>query len=161
MPELREQFKPAAVETIKDNQSLTFWYYKPDIQGIETLTLTQYEDWPLQIEAKIQCADMENEPETTPAPDPAQTAPAASEPKAEAKAEPAPAPVPTPKHDAAPVAKPAPKAVSAQNMPAIMEGSSHALIKVVLVIVLMIVVVYVALVYFSNGGDWNLLNMLK
>lgn len=163
MPELREQFKPAAVETIKDNQSLTFWYYKPDIQGIETLTLTQYEDWPLQIEAKIQCADMENEPETTPAP--AQTAPAASEPKAEAKAEPkaepAPAPVPAPKHDAAPVAKPAPKAVSAQNMPAIMEGSSYALVKVVLVIVLMIVVVYVALVYFSNGGDWNLLNMLK
>ena len=44
-------------------------------------------------------------------------------------------------------------------MPAIMEGSSHALVKVVLVIVLMIVVVYVAL--FSNGGDWNLLNMLK
>ena len=42
-----------------------------------------------------------------------------------------------------------------------MEGSSHALVKVVLVIVLMIVVVYVALVYFSNGGDWNLLNMLK
>lgn len=63
VPELRNQFRPAAVEEINGNQVLTFWFYKPELKGIETVTLTQFEDWPLQAESKVQCTDMENEPE--------------------------------------------------------------------------------------------------
>ncbi|MBO4351619.1 MAG: hypothetical protein J6A01_11840 [Proteobacteria bacterium] len=80
MPEMRAAFKPAAVETVNGNQTLTFWFYKPEMMGLETLTMTQFEEWPMQLDAKIQCTDMENEPEAKP------ETKAAEAPKAEAEA---------------------------------------------------------------------------
>lgn len=67
MPEMRAAFKPASVEKVNDTMTLTLWFYKTELQGLETLTFSQYEDWPMQIDAKIQCTDMENEPEPVPA----------------------------------------------------------------------------------------------
>ena len=63
MPEIREKFAPACVRTENDNQVLTLWFYKPEYQGLESLHLVQFEDWPMQIEAKVEATDMENEPE--------------------------------------------------------------------------------------------------
>jgi len=88
VPDLRINFKPAHVEEVNGNQILTFWFYKPEPKDIETITLTQFEDWPLQAEAKVQCTDMENEPEKQP--EPVKAEPAKVEaPAAEAHAEPA------------------------------------------------------------------------
>lgn len=63
MPEMRKLFKPAAVETVNGNQCLEFWFYKIEAKGLETLSFTQFEDWPMQLDAKVQCTDMESEPE--------------------------------------------------------------------------------------------------
>lgn len=63
MPEIRERFKPASVEVENGNQVLTLWFYKPEYQGLESLHLIQFEDWPMQIDAKVEATDMENEPE--------------------------------------------------------------------------------------------------
>ena len=83
MPEMRAAFKPAVVEKVNDTMTLTLWFYQKEHQGLETLTFSQYETWPMQIDAKIQCTDMENEPEVQAA------APKAESPKTEepAKAE--------------------------------------------------------------------------
>lgn len=75
MPEMRAAFKPAEVETVNGNQTLTFWFYKPETMGLETLTMTQFDEWPMQLDAKIQCTDMENEPEAKPEPKAAAEAP--------------------------------------------------------------------------------------
>ena len=87
MPEMRAAFKPAVIERLDDGENytmtLTLWFYKTELQGLETLTFSQYftpkETWPMQIDAKIQCTDMENEPEKP------VEAPKAETPKAEAE----------------------------------------------------------------------------
>ncbi len=68
MPDMRAEFKPAAVENIDGTLSLTFWFYKPELLGLETITFTQMDGWPMQLNAKVQCTDMENEPEVKPDP---------------------------------------------------------------------------------------------
>lgn len=87
MPEMRAAFEPANVKDVNGNQTLTFWFYKPEFCGLETLSFTQFEDWPMQLEAKVQCSDMENEPEHAPEP-----VKPAEEPKKEVVSELAPAP---------------------------------------------------------------------
>ena len=81
MPDMRKLFKPAAVETVNGNQCLEFWFYKIEAKGLETLSFTQFEDWPMQLEAKVQCTDMESEPEAPaePAEPEAPSKPAVSE----------------------------------------------------------------------------------
>ena len=70
MPEIRKQFKPASVETVNGNQVLVLWFYKPEFCGLETLSFTQFEDWPMHLESHVECSDMENEPEVIEVPKP-------------------------------------------------------------------------------------------
>lgn len=134
MPELRKKFKTAAVETIDGNETLTFWFYKPEYQGLESFRLIQFEDWPMQIEIKVEASDLENEPEE---------AAAATEQVAEAKSEEAKAA----KEDDAVPAEASKDQVPAQGMP---------MAKVALVAVIaLIIIVYLALAMGMYGGELN------
>jgi hypothetical protein len=168
MPEIRKQFKPAAVENVNGNQVLTFWFYKPEFQGLETLTLTQFEEWPMQLDAKVQCSDMENEPEVVEPPKPAEPpkveAPKAEPPKAEIpKAEPPKPEVPKAEPPKPAVPKPEPRSaktdlVKADEASDVEESSSGG--KVVVIIIVLLIIAYVACAYFlgENPGsafDWT------
>lgn len=61
IPDIEKDFKPSVVTVDNGIRSIVFWFYRPDIMGIETLKMTQYEEWPVQLEVKIQCTEMENE----------------------------------------------------------------------------------------------------
>ncbi len=147
MPELRSEFKPAAVEKINDTNTLTFWFYKTELQGLETLTFTQFEEWPMQIDAKVRATDMENEPEKAPEPVKAE-APKAEEVVA-AKADEVPAKSEEEKKDEVP----------AKAEEGLGTGAKVAIIIAVLVIV------YLALVFTTGENlgepDWVLKTLLS
>ena len=164
VPQLREQFKTPAVEDINDNMTLTFWFYKPDTMGVETLTLRQYQDWPIQLEVKIQCTDMENEPET-PAP------------TVDAKPEPAQQPLPAAPQQTAtekvddgattldpPKATPVPRRSTAseaeQNLPVPKKSGSNGA-KIAIIAVFVIAILYIAFVFVLNGGNWNPMDFIN
>jgi len=139
--ELRQKFEPAAIKNVGDNRTLTFWFYQSEHQSIETLTLTQFEDWPLQIEAKVQCTDMENAVEAPPVTQ--EVKPSAPLPCAAKAAPSAPPALPTP-------------AVPAKA------SSSGGAAKIVVGTLLGLVVIYVLLALFSYGGDFTfILDLLK
>lgn len=153
VPDLRAQFKAPRVETINDNQTLEFWFYRPDTMGVETMILRQYQDWPLQIEVKIQCTDMENEPE-----------PAKAEPKVEAvqeTVEPQKIEAENAKQEQENASTPV---ESTQNLPvknektAVKKSGMSSGAKVAIVIILLLIIAYVALVFLANGGNWNILD---
>lgn len=182
MPEIRASFKPAAVETVNDNQTLTFWFFKPEVVGLETLTMTQFESWPMQLDAKIQCADMENEPEPradaikevkveqevkvetkVEAPktevkveEPKKEEPKKEEPKKEApKAE-------EPKKDALVEAKKdAVPEKKEDEVPAKVEDSSMGAGTKLLIVVVVLAAIYLALVYGYCDGDFTLAKIVQ
>ncbi len=64
VPDFRSKFVYGkATIDADDNRELIFWVYQPEIQGVENIILSQYQEWPIQVESKVLCADMENEPE--------------------------------------------------------------------------------------------------
>lgn len=148
MPEMRAEFKPSAVETINDTNTLTFWFYKPELQGLETLTFTQFEEWPMQIDSKIRCTDMENEPEKAPEPVKAE-APKAEPVKVEKKEEEV--KVSDKKETEASEIVPAKEdEVPAEESEGMSTGAKVGLVIAILVIL------YVVLVFTMANGDWTL-----
>ncbi|MBQ9817095.1 MAG: hypothetical protein IJM59_06510 [Proteobacteria bacterium] len=141
MPDMRKAFKPAAVENINGNQSLTFWFYKPEYCGLETLSFTQYEDWPMQLETKVQCSEMENEPEK-----PAETA---KEPVKETAPEPKKAEVAEHKEEqkAEETKDQLPEKAEGDKVPAESEGMGG---KIAIVIIVILIVVFVILYMTGN-----------
>lgn len=164
--DLRKAFAAPAVENINDNQTLTFWFYKPDVMGVETLILRQYQDWPIQLEVKIQCTDMENEPDRA-EPKPAEEK-SAEAPKTEEK----PAEAPKTEENSAdgaltldpPKAAPTPRrsdtASSSQTLPAQKSGGSAAG-KVLIAVIVILAVAYLAFVFLVNGGNFNPMDFIK
>lgn len=135
--DLRKNFKTAKIEKINDNDTVTFWFYLPHIVGVETLTLTQFEDWPIQVESQIQCTDMENDPSMMPkeaveevAIVPEKTSTTATDLEQ--------AEVATPKTEQAELVK--------------VQGSV-SVAKVIVAIIVIIIAVYLLLAYLSYGGD--------
>lgn len=168
MADIRAEFKPAAVENNDNVQSITFWFYKPEIQGIETLKLSQFEDWPLQIEAQPKCSDMENEPELeTDASNVLETQPDNAQPETDIKPE-------TPSQNTPQTTTEASNAThassAADNIPVTKsdvpaQTSQHSgarIAKIILLIVIILAVLWLAIAYLSQDGnlmfwtwDWN------
>lgn len=128
--ELRGKFESAEVKRVNDNNTVTFWFYLPHIVGVETLTLTQFEDWPIQIESQIQCTEMENDPDHVPE-------------VVEVKPESAPAEI---VYEAAVTPK-----AETRELPETQGSASVA--KIIIAVVFIIIAVYLLLAYLSYGGD--------
>ncbi len=138
VPDFRKEFNAGITKSDDGTRELVLWIYQPDGEILETLSLTQYESWPVQVESKIVATDMENAPAA-----PQAAAPVEAK-KEDVKIEPVAKPV-VEKKDAVPV-----KAETA-NVPAKKGGAG----KVVVSIILALVIIYVILVMAVFGGDWT------
>lgn len=149
MPEIRERFKSAEVRVENGNQVLTLWFYKPEYQGLESLHLVQFEDWPMQIESKVEATDMENEPEPVAAPVVETKVVEPSEPvvSAAAESEVVSAEGTTETTDVVPAADQSER----DNVPA-KKGSA---VKLVVVILAVLILAYIAIAFAVGGGDFN------
>lgn len=175
IPQLRNDFSPAAVSNINGNQSLTLWVYKPDTQTLETLVLNQFEEWPLAIEAKIQATDMENEPEkTAAAATAAETKTSTQETTTDTQKSESQETAPKNSIDdatkplddllnapvsAKPVAKKA--AVAKKQNTAVAKKSNAAAVKAIVIVLVLVIVAYLVCVFALNGGNFDISGLLQ
>ena len=157
--DLKAQFKATGIEDLGGGtKRLTFWFFRPDITGVETLSMTQFEDMPMQLETKIQCTEMENEPEPVVVPEPAKPVAKAAAPEPVKVAEkPVEKVAETPIENvvAKQVAKAEPKPRT-EPMPAkvVDEAKSDSSVgKIIIAIVVLIVLAYVAAAFLMYDGD--------
>ena len=151
--DLELEFKPASVESVNDGvNSVTFWFYRPDIMGVETLSMTQFQDMPIQLEVKIKCTDMENEPEEKPASIAADVTAERKAPKAEALKEPAKA-APQKEEPKAEIAK------AEASVPAEKDSDSK-LGMIILAIVILLILAYIAVAFLQYDGDFMFIEKL-
>ena len=153
--ELEAEFKPASVESNDGVNNVTFWFYRPDITGVETLTMTQFEEMPMQLEVKIRCTDMENEPEppTTLA---SEVTAERKAPKAETLKE----PVKAEEKKEAPKADELPAKAEADEVPAEQGSSDSIALKVVFIIIVLLIVAYIAAAFLMYDGDFMFIEKL-
>ena len=114
--------------------------------------MTQFQDMPIQLEVKIKCTDMENEPEEKPASMAADVTAERKAPKAEALKEPAKA-APRKEEPKAEIAK------AEASVPAEKDSDSK-LGMIILVIVILLILAYIAVAFLQYDGDFMFIEKL-
>ncbi len=151
--DLVAEFKPASVDSVNDGvNSVTFWFYRPDIMGVETLSMTQFQDMPIQLEVKIKCTDMENEPEEPQTSIAANVTAERKAPKAEALKEPAKI---EPKKE-----EPKAEIVKSDDSVPAEKASDSKLGMIILAIVVLIIIAYIAVAFLQYNGDFMFIEKL-
>ena len=131
VPEYREKYKYGEIKHLEgDNREVIFLIYQPECEGIESISVTQYEEWPVSLESKVLCTDMENVKEAPRAAEPVKPAEA---PEAEG-----------PKPDNVPVS-----AKETAKAPAKTGGADKA--KIIIAIIFLIVILGLAFTLFWGG----------